>query len=327
LPSVQSFLRLALLLQEEKNKTLRRICMKKILALVLCAALLAIPAAAADVTANKATITINGVRDDAYGGPIDITAPRLNADDFENAAGAATGKVWTAWDDANLYFYVEVNDRTPNSQDGGSGNDDNIEIFIDWNAGKGEPGEASPEAPFWQIRVWSGNNDEIGGYWREDDPHWNIDAFAASEWFTGPLNGSYSNGYVIEIKVPAPPVATLSERKVIPFDVQVCDNMDGAGGREGQMFIGHAGDGIDDNEKWQTPGYLSGVMTLGGVYVAPAVVEEPEVMGMGGGDPAELPAVISAPAAVAPRTADPIALLAIGSIISAAGVVIARRKK
>jgi endo-1,4-beta-xylanase len=287
--------------------------MKKILTIALCIAMisvLAIPAMAVDTTANKSAISIDGVRDEAYGGPVDINAPRQNAGDgFENAAGAATGKVWTAWDDTSLYLYIEAYDTTPNVQEGGAGNDDNVEIFIDWNEGRGEPGIASADKPFWQIRAFAIPVD-LGGYLMEDAADWG----GASVFndvcthFEGPLNGSYNNGYVVEIKVPAPAVASLSEGKKIPFDVQICDNMLGEGGREGQMFIGHAGDGIDDNEKWQTPAYFSGLMTLGAAYVAP-VAEEPALAEPTPDAPVEAAPVT--PAVTSPTTAPPTGDIAI----------------
>ena len=62
---------------------------------------------------------------------------------------------------------------------------------------------------------------------------------------------------------------------------------------------------------------------------APVVVEEPVVENAGGGDPVELPEVIAAPVAPtpAPPTADPISLIIIGSLISAAGVAVIRKRK
>ena len=80
---------------------------------------------------------------------------------------------------------------------------------------------------------------------------------------------------------------------------------------------------------------ISGVFFDPDPDAAAAAVEEPvpaaEELGAGGGDPAELAPVaaepISAPVpAPAPITADPISLLILGSIISAAGISIARKK-
>jgi len=64
----------------------------------------------------------------------------------------------------------------------------------------------------------------------------------------------------------------------------------------------------------------------GSVYVAPAE-PEPEELGVGGGDPTDIPAPAQAAPAPAPSTADPITLIVLGSFISAAGVVIAKKRK
>ncbi|MCL2772535.1 MAG: CBM9 family sugar-binding protein [Oscillospiraceae bacterium] len=314
--------------------------MKKILAPVLFIAMifaLTIPAmAAADVvpvTANKsAAIAIDGARDDAYAGPVDIAAPRLNATDgFENAPGAATGKLWTAWDDSSVYFYIEVYDTTPNQKD--TANNDCVEIFLDWNAGQGGPDEASADTPFWQIRVFAGPDadgvTDLGGYILTDAADWSGNSVFndVCTHFSGPLNGNYNNGYVVEIKIPHPDVAALTEGKKIPFDAQICDNMLGQGGREGQMFIGHAGDGIDDNEKWHTPSYLSGLMTLGAAYVAPAPTEAAPVADAAAPAPdvaAPAPAAHAVTSAV--QTGDNTLAIAGIMVLAAAGAVIFRRK-
>ena len=89
--------------------------------------------------------------------------------------------------------------------------------------------------------------------------------------------------------------------------------------------------------------YLDGginVESLILTLVEAAAVPEPEPepaaadLGTGGGDPADVPVpaapapVAAAPAPVsAPQTADPITLIALGSIISAAGLIIAKKRK
>ena len=78
---------------------------------------------------------------------------------------------------------------------------------------------------------------------------------------------------------------------------------------------------------------------ISGVFFDPdpdAVVEAPAVadeeFGSGGGDPVELPAAVAEapapPAAVpAPATADPVSLIIIGSLASAAGVAVFKKRK
>ena len=300
--------------------------MKKFLTALLCAALiftLAVPAAAlVNITANKSAITIDGVRDEAYAGPIDIATPNRDADGELTGVGnaGATGKAWTAWDDKYLYFYIEVYDKTPNHDDF---NAESVEIFLDWNSGKGDADEAWDDKPFWQVRVGPVDPTELSGYWRDEDgAHWDQEAFAdLTEWVLIPMDGDYKNGYIIEIKIGVPPVSSLTEGKQIPFDLQVCDNSQGDG-RDGQMFLAHVGEGIDDNSRWNTAMHLQGLLTLGGAYVAPVAEEpEPEPVEVGG---EEAPAPAPAPAPAAP-TGDSAIMLVVLVIALAGAFVITRR--
>jgi hypothetical protein len=245
--------------------------MKKFLTVLLCFALifvLAVPTmAAVSITANKANIVLDGVLDDAYAGPIDVATPNRDASGELTGIGAAaaTGKAWVAWDGKALYFYIDVTDKTPNHDDF---NAESIEIFLDWNAGKGDADEASDAAPFWQIRVSPVEPETLSGYSRDDGgANWSQSEFEdLTEWKIVPKN-NYKDGYIVEIKIGAPAIAPLSEGKVIPFDIQVCDNSEGSG-RDGQMFLAHVGEDIDDNSRWNTAMHLQGLLTLGG---APSV--------------------------------------------------------
>lgn len=84
-------------------------------------------------TANG-TPTIDGVRDEAYEGSdmIDIMQPGM----MDLAVdGHATAKVWTLWDDTNIYVYAEVNDTTP-ATTYTEGTDpwmlDSVEVYVDF---------------------------------------------------------------------------------------------------------------------------------------------------------------------------------------------------
>ena len=317
--------------------------MKKVLALGIIIAMmfaLAVPAMALPVvpaTAFRADggITIDGVRDAAYGGDDDfvrVAAPRMHPDnpDENSKTDAATANVWTAWDDSGVYFYLEVYDRTPHHDDF---NAESIEIFMDWESGLHDSGEATDEAPFWQIRVSPVDPTELSGYSRDSNgPNWSTSEFEDFvEWALIPLNGSYNNGYIVEMKVGVPGWSSVSPGKVVVFDVQVCDNTVGDG-RDGQMFLANLGE-HDDNNRWNTAGFLSGRLTLGGVYTPPAA-DEPaaddgaadagDAAGAGGDDGA---AGAGAAARPAPRTGDAgmIALVALMAI-AAVGVVVLKRK-
>jgi hypothetical protein len=221
-----------------------------------------------------AGITIDGVRDAAYAGPVTIATP--NAD---SPANTATGKAWTAWNDNKLYFYIEVADTTRNPRHEESHwAADSIEIFIDWNAGRGGETIASPETPYWQLRIpaydtgkltggiWTG----IGFEWVEWDPALFNEA---CEWVVVPLNGSWNNGYIIEIAIPAPEGVILSEGKQIPFDFQINDNMAGIS-RDGTVHLAESG--LND-QQWSTPYACMGLLTLGAgeIITPPPPPDEP----------------------------------------------------
>ena len=271
--------------------------MKRILAFAILAAMmlaLAIPASAVkDVTANKFTPVIDGVLDDGYNGPYDIDTPHFDdeGNPEDRPAGAATGKVWMAWDDTSIYYYIEVYDTTPNHDDGAE--DECVELYFDWNNGHHDSDEGSDEAPMWQLKVGPVDPDALYGYTRDGGgANWGQGSYFEeySEWFVGPLNGSYNNGYIVEIKVSPPSdIITLSEGKVITTDYQLADNMEGAG-RTCITFFDHIGAGINDNDRWNTSAYLQARLTLGGPPQAAVVEEEPEPMG--GGEEADAQVVV-----------------------------------
>jgi len=333
--------------------------MKKILALVLCIALfavLAVPVSAVvNITANKASVVIDGVLDDAYAGPYDIAAHFQKPDESNNMR-SATGKAWIAWDESALYYYLEIYDKTPNQKD--DANADNVEMFIDWNnvTATGNGGEITGrnEAddgwdynpgteegyPFWQVRVPAGPNldgfqDINGAVWTDlgwGGVDWSAaDAAERSTFVTLPIDGDFKNGYIIEIKIGLPDGVTLSEGKVIPIDFQICDNMNGEGTRDGQAFLEES---QYNDMQWAVPSTLMGRLTLGGAYVAAAVVEEaaPAVVEEAGVEEAapvavvdDTPAPPPPPAPTAPKVGDSALMLVILTTALAGACFVTRR--
>ena len=316
--------------------------MKKVLALAIIFAMmfaLAIPAGAAvanpvAITANNFTPTINGVLDVEYAGPFNIAAPMLDEDGQVNTnPNAAKGQVWAAWDAGAVYYFIEVTGTTP-FQDADF-NWECVEIFMDWNNGQHESDDGTDATPFWQIRVSPVDPESLGGYSRAGSGNeWSTAAFEdLIEFVLLPRNGSFNNGYIIEMKISAPDVAgALTQGRMIVTDFQVCDSSDGSE-RDGQMFLGHIGPGFDDNSRWNTGEYLTGRLTLEGPYVAPAA-EEPEPDepaadagagdGGAGGDAGAGATVARTPS---PRTNDAgIIALIVLLTIAALGIVVLRRK-
>jgi len=269
--------------------------MKKVLTIALCLVLtfvLTIPALAiVYVDSNKATITIDGVLDAGYSGPYAVKSPKIDTNPY-----AATGQLWVAWDANNLYFYIEVADKTPQHGSDDKFND-NVEFFIDWNAGKGGViGERNEEdtdwdytpgnpdgCPYWQVRVYAApdldGNQDLGGLTIEGNPgNWTCFDWGAGGMFeeecvfvTAPLNGDWNNGYIIEISMRAPANVTLTEGKQIPIDIQIIDYVADTQAGWGKMFM----ELYDYNDKqWAVPFTCRGLMTLRGEYT-PVEITEP----------------------------------------------------
>ena len=323
--------------------------MKKILALAIIIAMIsafAVPAAAVEVTVNNASPVIDGARDDVYSGPVAIASFFQNGDGTNSMSGA-TGSAWIAWDSSALYFYIEIYDKTPNftSETDGGHNVDNIEIYIDWNNAKGagtggplvdngdswgtEDVGAEDGYPYWQVRVPADGSDLSGAIWF--DMGWGGVEWASEDhqYFAGPLNGNYSNGYVTEIKVQLPAGVSLSEGKIIGFDFGIGDNIDGSG-RGAQIYIA---DVPWNDLQWSTPMACSGVMTLGGAYAPPAA-DVPDAgdagaavdnSAVGGGESApEPPPVQTRPPSANTGDTGMAALAALTA--AAAGVVLLKKK-
>ncbi|MCL2814408.1 MAG: CBM9 family sugar-binding protein [Oscillospiraceae bacterium] len=324
--------------------------MKKLLAfavILTMAFALAVPAGAVSLTVNNASPAIDGVRDEAYSGPVAIASFFQNGDGTNSMSGA-TGNAWIAWDGSALYYYIEIYDKTPNftSETEGGHNVDNIEIYIDWNnakgAGLGAPVVDNGDSwgtdsvgtedgyPYWQVRVPADGSELSGAIWFDMDwggVEW---ASEAHEYFAGPLDGNYSNGYIVEIKVHLPGGVSLSEGKTIGFDFGIGDNIDGSG-RGAQIYVA---DVPWNDLQWSTPTACSGVMTLGGAYAAPEAPAPDSgandtaapPAAAGGGDPApETPPPVQAPPS--PATGDPLMITALAALLSAGFAALKKKSK
>jgi len=314
--------------------------MKKILALVLFVAmisLLALPVLAAPANplpdnmvklpvAPKADIVLDGARDDGYGDPYDLVKIR-------NDNTGATGKVWSAWNEKGVYYYMEVYDKTPNHEHGNPWERDNVEFFIDWNAARDDANNRDDDNPSWQVRIASKPNEDgnsNSGTLGDDDLE------PGKDFVAKPIDGDYKNGYIIEICLPVaiavnvnPPMA---EGKVIYVDFQIGDNQED-GGRTSQVFL--VPDDDDTDQQWQWPHANRGILKLGAAKAAPAPVVEAVPEAVGGGEAAEaeiapiIAAVTPPPSVAAPsvRTGDAgIIALSVVMIAAAAGIVVFKRK-
>ena len=303
--------------------------MRKILAIVLFAAMiigLSLPAmAVADIvlpTAPKADIKIDGVKDDGYGDPYVL-------DKVRNDGTGATGKVWSAWNDKGVCYYMEVYDTTPNHEHNNQWERDCVEFFIDWNAAAGDANNVSDTNPSWQVRIASAPNadgNQSSGTLGDDT------LVAGTDYVTKPLVGNdLKGGYIIEICLPialtegsAKPLA--SGNKVF-VDFQIGDNQEDSG-RTSQVFIDPTAD--DTDNQWQWPYAFRGVLPLGDAKPAPApaAVEPAPAEVAPAPAPAAVdntPAVVTAPPPAAAQTGDSAMIFVVLAAALAGAVVLVRR--
>jgi len=306
--------------------------MRKILACVLFAAIiigLALPAmAVADIvlpTAPKADIKIDGVKDDGYGDMFEVKSYR----DGGSGTGA-TAKVWAAWNDKGVCYYMEINDVTPFHEHSNQYERDCVELFIDWNAAAPDANSQSDTNPSWQVRIASAPADDGN---QSSGTLGNDTLVAGTDFVTKPLVGSdLKGGYIIEVCLPialtegsAKPLA--SGNKVF-VDFQIADNQEDSG-RSSQAFLDGTADDVDN--QWQWPYAFRGVLPLGDAKPAPteaptAAPAAAEVAAAPEAAPAAAPAVVAAPAPVAAQTGDSGAMIFVILGIALAGAVVLTKR-
>jgi len=257
--------------------------MKKFLALVLFTALflgLALPASAVATIvlpdAPKADIVIDGVRDDGYGEMFEVKSYR----DGGSGTGA-TAKVWAAWNETGVFYYLEVNDTTPNHDHGNSYERDCVEFFIDWNAAVPDGNSADDDDPSWQLRIASAPNEDgnTNSATLGDDNGLEDKYFIIKPLVGDNLNG----GYIMEVCLPISytngAAKPLAEGRTLYVDFQIADNEEDEG-RSSQAFL----DGEDDqvDSQWSTPEAFMGILNLVAAKPAPVVEDDAPAADDGG---------------------------------------------
>ena len=174
---------------------------------------------------QKGTPTLDGVRDEAYDASdmIDIMQVGLMDLDLD---GHATAKVWTLWDDTNIYIYAEVADSTPNDA-WFEGLDpwimDSLEIYLDFANIKDPTVYMHDEELTGQFRFCRNAVDYVTGeghYTREVEDQVQFKVID---------NGV--DGYVVEAAIPH---RDLSSK--IGFFVQVNDDMNNDNVRDVSVY-------------------------------------------------------------------------------------------
>jgi len=215
-------------------------------------------------TAPKATITIDGVKDDGYGAAYQETKTR-------NDTPGATGTLYSAWDDKNIYYYLEVKDTTPNHEATNVYERDCVEFFINWNSTPDEDSSDSSH-PYWQIRIASAPSADDGvqiscggnsGLVADNNAGDVGIPFKIAPLVAGDTD--LKQGYIIEVAMPialAPGATPLKEGGSVVVDFQIADNQDGST-RGSQAFLVPDDDMVDN--QWQWPNACRGILPLGGV--------------------------------------------------------------
>ena len=299
--------------------------MKKFLALALFAAMiigLAIPVTASNIPlpiCPKADIVLDGVLDDGYGEVYVLTSYR------DGNGDGATAKMWSAWNEKGIYYFMEVYDTTPNHDHSNSYERDNVEFFIDWNAAKPDSNTIDDDDPSWQVRVASAPNEDgnFSSATLGDDNGLPAEYIVVKPLVGNDLNGGYILEVLLPISFTGGKAKPLAEGRVLFVDFQVADNQEDAG-RSSQVFLDGMADDVDS--QWSTPDAFQGILTLGAAKPAP-VVDEPAPSGGGEAADAEIAPVVAAVTAPAARTGDGATMFIVLAILMAGAVVVTKRVK
>lgn len=162
------------------------------------------------------TPTVDGVKDEAYEASdmIEVMQPGLVDPILDNRA---TAKVWTLWDDTNIYIYAEVNDFTPSSTYT-EGLDpwmfDSFEVYLDFANTKATNAYMHEQELTGQFRFCR-NTDvtEVSGIGMYSDEIRDKVQFKVID------NGE--EGYIVEVAIPHRDISSK-----IGFSVQINDDVD-----------------------------------------------------------------------------------------------------
>lgn len=273
--------------------------MKKYLVSALAIAMLAsmsVAANAAEFSASNANnwgITLDGVKDDAYVND----SFKIEFPEVEGTEGGSTGAGWAAWDDENLYLYVEVYDTTVTKAADVTSvyMNDSIEVYI--NLAGEEGAIADINAAQYTIgpsfTEWAG-----GGLHRENNMADAEFAYAYTDF-----------GYTMELALPWGADYSVEEDATIPFCVGINDDAD----EDPLTREFHNFSGVGQGSAWSTADSTWDNLTMtADEYVEP----EPETVA---DEVADVPTT-------APQTFDAAVVAAVAAVVSAAGYAISKRK-
>lgn len=118
-----------------KGKIMRKhlVSLCFLLTVLILAAVMPVAVSAADtrpsVYAGEGDgIVLDGIREDSYGEPVEVSKAGVvhNAD-----MPLTTAKLSVAWEGDTIYYYIEVNDITPNAKSSNFWQCDGVEFVVD----------------------------------------------------------------------------------------------------------------------------------------------------------------------------------------------------
>lgn len=284
---------------------------------ILISTILVLPVLAAPISIEtyQGTPTVDGAKDEIYN--YTPTYPIENYKDGADAGGK--GSLNALWNSSTLYIYIESYDTTPWTDAlEQSYLADCIEYFIDINNKRLDTFEYD-DFTYIQLRIdnvgnVSGNN--TGNSWALQPEVTDNVKFAIRN-----LNGKdLSGGYAIEMAFDIKAFGSLSEGKVIGFDIQIADVQGDSSTRAGQAFLGNSEKALLDTQ-YNIPTSLGANIILKGAVPVPAAdtpaTEAPAT-------DAAAPVVVTTPAA---QTADVAGISVLTAVIALAGITVISKRK
>lgn len=235
--------------------------MRKFITSILCMSFIAymigIGAAAYDGSnrllveaAYSSEIIVDGIKDDGYG---KMYAVEQQGIAHTEGLELTTGNVAVAWNESEIYFYIEVYDQgTPYAVSTTDWKTDGPEYFLDLMNNK----STSYDKHCFRVRVIVAKDspDSIWDNWLSFNGTGteNPVSSASPEDFklsVCSINGKdWSDGYAVELSYKySNYIAPITNGYLMGWDVQICDDVLGLGNRDSQAFLGNPADVAHNN--------------------------------------------------------------------------------
>lgn len=179
-------------------------------------------------------IVLDGIREDSYGEPVEVSKAGVahNAD-----MPLTTAKLSVAWEGDTIYYYIEVNDITPNAKSSNFWQCDGVEFVVDLLDAK--PLTYPDDGTVARFAILAAV-DDTNPYFL--NPYM-LDRVTDDqiEWYFTPADEWEANGgYVLECSFKSP--VTLKKGMKMGFDVQIYDDQNGQGNRDSQTYLADTSD-------------------------------------------------------------------------------------